>query len=331
MKNKIVCTALIFLAFSFSVIARPIKEKKQIPESLRFAVLNGPSGMCFAGMFEYVTEFDSVPVEYEVCASPDILLPRLLKNEIDIGILPPNIAAKVYNSSPNSIVMGAVTGFGMLKVISKDDSIKTLADLKGNTVYVAGAGSTPEYVFRYLLKKGGISTDEKDSKSVILDFSIPASELPAAVISGKVKYAVVPEPFATVAVQKSSGVVKKCINLTNIWAETVDSSDDYPMTTIVINANFAKKYPTFVRRFLEECRKSIEWTLAEPEKTGELVEKHTLGLKKEIASKAIPNCSFAYIPAKEAKPAMEELLKVFRDYAPESVGNNLPSENFYFK
>ena len=331
MKNKILLIALIFMAFSFSVFARPSKEKKHTPETLRFAVLNGPSGMCFAGMFEQVAEIDGVPVEYEVCASPDVLLPRLLKNEIDIGILPPNVASKVYNSSPDSIVMGAVTGFGMLKVISKDDSVKTLADLKGKTVYVAGAGSTPEYVFRYLLTKNGINTDEKDGKAVVLNFSIPASELPVAVISGKADYAVVPEPFATVAVQKSSGSVKKCINLTNVWAETIESSDDYPMTIIVINAGFAKKYPAVVRRFLEECRKSIEWTLAEPEKAGELVEKHTLGLKKEIASKAIPNCSFAYISAKEAKPAVEELLKVFRDYAPESVGNKLPSDNFYFK
>jgi NitT/TauT family transport system substrate-binding protein len=110
-----------------------------------------------------------------------------------------------------------------------------------------------------------------------------------------------------------------------------DSSYDYPMTTIVINANFAKKYTDITRLFLEECRKSIEWTLAYPEKAGEMVEEHTLGLKKDIASKAIPNCSFAYIPAKEAKPAVEELLKVFRDYAPESVGNKLPTENFYFK
>lgn len=329
MKAKILM--FLFVFFSFSLSAKSIKEKDSKPESIRFAVLNGPSGMCFAYMFDNVPEINGISVKYEVCASPDVLIPRLLKNEIDIGILPPNLAAKLYNTSKSSIVIGAVTGFGMLKLISKDDTIRSFSDLKGKTVYVAGAGSTPEYIFRYLLTKSGISINEKEIDSVSLNFSIPASELPAAVISDKIEYAVVPEPFATVAVQKSLGKVKKCINLTNVWAELISIADDYPMTTIVISSDFAKKYPEKTKLFLEECRKSIEWTLAEPDKAGELVEKHTLGLKKEIASKAIPNCSFAYIPAQNAKKSMEQLLKIFKDYAPESIGNNLPSDSFYLK
>lgn len=329
MKNRVLL--IVFMFFSVSIFAKAIKEKHTAPESMRFAVLNGPSGMCFARMFDQVMQVNGVPVEYEVCASPDVLIPKLLKNEIDFGILSPNLAAKIYNSSENSIVVGAVTGFGMLKIISKDDEVRTFADLKGKTVYVAGAGSTPEYVFRYLLSKNGINTDEKDSNAVVLNFSIPAAELPVAIISDKIEYAVVPEPFATVAVQKSSGKVKKCINLTHVWSELNELSNDYPMTTIVINKNFAKKHPELTKQFLEECRKSIEWTLSNPEETGILVEKYTLGLKKEIASKAVPNCAFAFLSAHDAKNAVEQLLHIFYTYAPESIGNKIPSKNFYLK
>ena len=110
-----------------------------------------------------------------------------------------------------------------------------------------------------------------------------------------------------------------------------ESSNDYPMTTIVINKHFAQKHPAQTKQFLEECRKSIELTLADPEETGYLVEKYTLGLKKEIASKAVPNCAFAYLTAQDAKTAVEQLLQIFYTYAPESVGNKIPSNSFYLK
>ena len=40
----------------------------------------------------------------------------MLKGEVDIGILPPNAAAKVYNKNKGAIVMGAIVGEGMLSI-----------------------------------------------------------------------------------------------------------------------------------------------------------------------------------------------------------------------
>ena len=73
------------------------------------------------------------------------------------------------------------------------------------------------------------------------------------------------------------------------------------------------------------------WTEQNPKDAAALVEKHTLGLKAAIAEKAIPNCAFSYVPAKQARPLIEELLKVFLNYAPESVGGKLPDDKFYFE
>ena len=73
------------------------------------------------------------------------------------------------------------------------------------------------------------------------------------------------------------------------------------------------------------------WTEQNPKDAATLVEKHTLGLKAAIAEKAIPNCAFSYVPAQQARPLIEELLKVFLNYAPESVGGKLPDDKFYFE
>lgn len=326
--KKIFCflSVLFILNFSF-VYATAQKEKTDKPESINMAVLNGPSGMCFACLFENVPSVNDVNVSYEVCAGPDVLIPKLLKGEIDIGILPPNAAAKIYAKQPDSIVLAAVSGLGMLNLVTADESVKSLEDLKGKTVFVAGQGSTPEYVFRAVLEKNGFETGDATG-AVNLDFSIPASEMAAAIASGKIQYAVMPEPFATVAASKSS--CYKALNLQELWAESF-GKETFPMTALVVRREFAEKYPETLRAFLKEAEKAVDWTLQNPKQAASLVEKHTLGLKAAVAEKAIPNCAFRYIPAKQAKPIVEELLNVFLNYAPASVGGKLPEYQFYFE
>lgn len=330
--KKVLFVALSFFFITLSTLfAQPSKEKAEKPESIHASVLNGPSGLWCAYMFENVPAVDEIPVDYQVCASPDVLLPKLLKGELDIGILPPNAAAKVYNKNNGAIIIGAVTGNGMLSVISKDDSVKTLSDLKGKTLYVAGQGSTPEYVIRYLLAKENIAVNTTDEDCVTLDFSIPASELAASVIADKALYALVPEPFSTVATTKSQAV-KRVLNIQELWAAG-ENTQNFPMTTIVVRKEFAEKYPEVLKAYLAECKKAIEWSAdgANAKEAGSLVEKHTLGLNAAIASKAMPNCAFEFTDAKNAKESVESLLSVFLQYAPESVGGALPTDEFYFE
>ncbi|MBO4440040.1 MAG: ABC transporter substrate-binding protein [Spirochaetaceae bacterium] len=326
--KKIVCVlCALIVSGGLFVSAFAAKEKTAAPESINMAVLNGPSGMCFAWLFENVPQVNNTAVSYEVCASPDVLIPKMLKGEIDIGILPPNAAAKIYAKQPDSIVLVAVSGLGMLNLVSTDKSVNSLEDLKGKTVFVAGQGSTPEYVFRAILEKNGFNTgDGKDA--IKLDFSIPASEMAAAIASGKIEYAVMPEPFATVAVSKGS--CWRALDLQTLWKSSFDK-DTFPMTAVVVRKEFAAKYPKTVRAFLKEAEKAVLWTEQNPKDAAALVEKHTLGLKAAIAEKAIPNCAFSYVPSKEARPLIEELLKVFLNYAPESVGGRLPDNPFYFE
>ena len=127
---------------------------------------------------------------FQVVAGADVLLPKLLKGEVDVGILPPNVAAKVFSKNNGALLVGAVVGEGMLSLITKDGQVNSLADLKGKTVNVAGQGATPEYLFRYLLQANGIAVAadglEPDADSVALDFSIPAAEIAAALLSGRI-------------------------------------------------------------------------------------------------------------------------------------------------
>lgn len=302
-------------------------EPQSDRHTLSVGVIVGPSGIGMARLMANPPFIPNTAIEFEKAGSIDVLLPKIINGDIDIGILPPNVAAKLYNKAPKSISVAAIVGKGMLSVITRDKSIQTIQDLKGKTIYVTGQGSTPEYVFRAILAKNGLS-----ASSVILDYSLPTQEIAPAIASGKIEYALVPEPFATVAILKGSGAspIHRALILRDLWSEA-GFGTDYPMTLCVVRKEYAEKNRDTVMRFLVAYQESIEWTVSHPADAGPLVETAGLGIRSDVATIAIPSCGFAWVDAKEAKKMIESLLSVFLEYSPESIGGKLPDDGFYLK
>ena len=315
--------SIILVALSLTPLyAAPVTE-------VRVAALAGPSGVGMAYLFSNKpTLGQNMEVSFEVAPSVDVLFPKLINGDIDIGILPPNVAAKLYNLSGKSILVGAVVGKGMLSVVTRDQNIHSIKDLVGKRVIAAGQGSTPEYVFKTLCARNGVPDD-----SIDLDFSIPTPEIAAALVSGKIEYALIPEPFATVAIMNGSTgdrPLRRAIMISEEWA-AAGLGKDFPMTLCVVRASFARAHPEAVREFLSAYRTSIEWTVAHPVDASPFVEQAGIGIKAPLAAKAIPYCGLVYVPATDAKKEIEGLLSVFLTYSPESIGKKLPDAGFYLK
>ncbi|NMA55910.1 MAG: ABC transporter substrate-binding protein, partial [Treponema sp.] len=94
--------------------------------------------------------------------------------------------------------------------------------------------------------------------------------------------------------------------------------------------SFVEENKDLVEKVLKEVAAAIDYTNKNPEKAGQLVEKYSLGLKAPIVTKSIPTSAFAYSSAVDAKKDIEDLLSVFLDFAPESIGGKLPDDSFYF-
>ena len=106
--------------------------------------------------------------------------------------------------------------------------------------------------------------------------------------------------------------------------------DNYPMTAFVVRTDFAKNYPTALKVLLEQYKNSIAFANTSFLETGNLVEKHELGLKAAIVAKSIPNSNFVFTSAEDAKKSTEAFLELLLDFAPQSIGGKLPNENFYY-
>ncbi len=312
------------------LILLPLAAKGSTDEStgkspVRVASLTGPSGLSMARMVCDPPRINSVPFQFEIAGSVDVLIPKLVTGDIDIGILPVNVAAKLHATNPQLLVVGAVTGLGMLCVVTRNSAITRIEDLSGKKLYVAGQGATPEYVLRTLLKKAGVDQP-------LLDFSLSPADIAAALASGKIDYAVLPEPFTTLALARDTETPRlfRAIVLSDAW-RTAGFARDFPMTVCVIRRQFAQNNPELVRSFLEAYRQSIEWTVDNPAEAGVCAERSGLALLARVAEQAIPYCGYTFIPASEARPIIDSLLSVFLDYAPSSIGGKLPDGSFYFK
>jgi NitT/TauT family transport system substrate-binding protein len=286
------------LACILSVAAASAKEKISV------GILDGPSSIPAAYLM-HKHKTGSRQLSFTSFASPQILLPKMIKGEIDIGFFPPNVALKAYNSTGGAILCAGITETGCLFLVTQDTAIKQLSDLRGKKVHSAGHGATPEYMFKWLLAQNGIPADTDDG--------------------------IQPEPFATVAVQKSSQSVR-ALDIQQLYAETTGNPEaTYPITVMVVRKKFAEQHPELVRQFMKDFSKAIAWTNSNPQKAGEFVELHLKTLSADIVNASIPTSNFVWKGAAEARPEIEKNMQLFLDFAPESIGGKLPDEDFYFK
>jgi NitT/TauT family transport system substrate-binding protein len=307
---------LAVLAFSITIAAGA-----QTP--LTIYTIKGPSGVGMIRLFEDPPVVSGVKVRVEALAQADLMAAKFIAGEAKVGILPPNVAAKIA-STGKPIQIAAVTGAGMLSLITGDSAVQRIEDLKGKQVEAAGQGATPDYVFRRILLSKGINPD----RDIRLSYSLAYPEIAQSLIAGRISNALLPEPFATMA-RSGKSSLRVIGDVQAEWA-AAGGAGNYPMTVLVVDADFARTNPAAMQAILSALKASVEWVIAHPAEAGTLVEKHDLGLRAPVVTAAVPRSNYVYISAKDARPSIEALFKVFLEFAPASIGGKLPPDSFYF-
>lgn len=322
MSRRISFAVLLLLSAAF-VFGMGAKEEEAERISIRVGALKGPTGIGMIRLFEAPPELPrGNTLSMEAVPSADAMAAKLLAGELDAAALPVNMAAKLHTAGLK-YRLAAIIGEGMISVITTDPSIKSFEDLAGREVHVAGQGATPEYLMRTIAKKKAMDPD----KDLRMAFHLPYPEIAASIVAGRVSVAVLPEPFATLAL-RGNPEARVAFDLGKLWTETTGRKN-YPMTVFVVRDSLLADHPETARALLEALEASISWVKANPSEAGALVEKHDLGLKAAIASAAIPRSAYVFIPAARARTDVEALLSVFLEMEPKSIGGKLPDASFY--
>lgn len=319
MKVKRIISSLVSLVMllTLAACAKPDKTK------LNIGVLKGPTGIGSAYLMEQDSKNASaIDYNFSTYSAPTDITGPLVAGELDLAALPTNLAASLYAKTNGNIQIIALNTLGVLYILEKGNSIKSVSDLKGKTLYATGQGSNPEYVLNYILKKNGI-TPGTDINIVYMD----SSELSTRMAAGSIDLCMLPVPNVTTVLLKNTGV-RKALDLTDEWNKVSDGSV-LTMGCIVMRKN-ANLSDATISKFLKEYQDSIDYANKNVQPASELVAKYQITGSKEIAAAAIPDSRLVCITGSKIKSSIEGYYKVLYDASPTSIGGSMPNDNFYY-
>ena len=287
-------------------------------------IIKGPTGVGMAQLMDKSMNGKSKnSYSFTVASSPDEIVPKVVTGEIDIAAVPTNVASTLWTKTEGNVKMLAVNTLGVLYMLETGDSINSVADLKGKTIYTSGQGANPEYILRYILSENGIDPD----KDVTIEFVGTNDELTAVLVSGTAQVAMVPEPSATAALSKLD-TLRRALDMSDEWDKVSDTSS-LMMGCIIARADFIDENPEAVAGFLEEYRESVECCTNVDEVADYCVEQGIIP-SIDIAKAAIPNCNIVYVDGAEMKERISGYFGVLFDSNPASIGGALPDDSFYY-
>ena len=113
------------------------------PVAVRTTALKGPTAM---GLVRFMSEVDAGNLadndySFQIVASPDEVTPLIAKGEVDIAAVPANLASVLYNKTEKGVRAIAINTLGVLYICELGDTVQSVADLKGKTIYASGKGS----------------------------------------------------------------------------------------------------------------------------------------------------------------------------------------------
>lgn len=294
--------------------------------AVRVGSLKGPTSMGIVSLMEKAENGETAyDYDFTMVTAADELLAQVISGNVDIAMVPANVSSVLYNKTEGGIRVIDINTLGVLYVVECGETIQSIADLSGKTVYLTGKGTTPDYTLQYLLAQNGLSTDD-----VTLEYKSEATEVVSVLAEDDTAIGLLPQPFVTAAGMQNENL-RIALDLTDEWNKVQEENGSRLVTGVTIVRNdFLMEHPEEVQDFLTEHKDSASYTNANPAEAAELIASLEIVAKAPIAEKAIPYCNITCIEGDEMKTALEGYLQVLYDMDPASVGGALPEGDFYY-
>ncbi|MCI8304530.1 MAG: ABC transporter substrate-binding protein [Lawsonibacter sp.] len=287
----------------------------------RLMVLSGPTGVGAAKLMADKTGVSSV----EVVTDNKQVSDALINKDVDIAAIATNAAANLSAKSDGAIQVLAVNTLGVLYILEKGDSVHSIADLAGKTVYAPSntRGANPEHILNHLL-----ANTVMDLAKVNIEWLTP-QEITAKMTSSDSGICMLPVPAATALLVKDSGV-REAVSLSEAWEDLEGSP--LPMGCVVARTAYVEEHPQEVEEFLAAYEASISYINdpANSDGASALVAQYEFAPNDKVAAKAIPQCSLTFVTGQRMKDMLEDYYTILFQAAPESIGGGLPYDSFYY-
>ena len=280
-------------------------------ESLTIYVPDGAPALSIAAIMRSKT-LGKYNVTSVVTTGEEVVA-KCASGEADVAVLPTNAAVKICSTRDDYQIF-SVNVYGVLYVVGTE-RIDTLCRLKGQTLYSIGLGNTPEYVFKTICDKQGISYDGGDGISI--KYETDASTIIPQVLQGKAKFALIGEPAVTQLQNKAASQGKTVYNLFDLqqlWQEATGSDEvGYPQACMIVKKSLLTN--DFAEQLTNCLSANKRYAMENPDQLKSVLMGCGSTLDIDYTADLIGRCNLAFISAAEAKADIERYLGAFQGMA----------------
>ncbi|MEJ5229215.1 ABC transporter substrate-binding protein [Pseudothermotoga sp. U03pept] len=284
--------------------------------SFNVLVPAGPTVVSVVGLLEgRVTS--EVPLKIDFWRTLDQVNAQITAKSVDIVILPVSIGTTLYLKNVD-LRLAAVTLWSGFYVVTKDLQLGSLEDLNGKEIYTPqGKGQTGDVLTRFLIGRYNLSNTS-------IKYAVQ-NEIVALMSAGKVKIAVLPEPFVTLAVKNASASI--AFDLQEIWSKLTGKPAQLPITGVFVRGDLLEKSEQLLFA-LEALKRSIDYAMQNKREVSELSAKYLGGMNPAVIEQALERTIYRYNSAKEKKEEIIFYLSVVNQIEPEAVPR-VPDDDFF--
>ena len=265
----------------------------------------------------------SYKTSYTIESNDKKLVESLNKKQVDIALVPTDMAAKVYNKNSSYQIFASI-GQGSYYLVTSDPEVRGFnSTLINKEIAIAGENSMTDNIVKAILMKNNI-----DETLVKFKYTNTVPELVKTLTLGEIYTGIVPETSLTSLLYKHSGL-KILASTNDAYENTFDISEGYPQFSVIVRKDFAKNNKEYVNKFLSKVKESIEFVNNNPLQAGAYGEELKIPIKPQILSKAIKRCNLKFIEIDKFKQNYEYFFDILYNYNNEAVGGTVPDESIY--
>ena len=318
---------MILLALALMMVLAPLAACEQretergdapadLPETpIPVATLAGPTGMGLVQLF------DSAAYDISVYSAPDQITPKIISGEIGVATIPSNVAAVLYNRMQGGVQVVAVNTMGVLYIVESGDTVTSIEDLAGKTLYVSGQGATPEYAIQKILAHNGVD-------DVTIEFVGTHADLANAVAAGDVTLAMLPEPFISTVLSKNAALTIK-IDINEEWRKIFGEDAGMPMGVTIVTSDFAANREN-MDRLIADYSASVDFVVTQTDSAASEIVTNGIVASEAIAKAAVPRSGISFITGAACKAILADYFEVMFASNPESLGGAIPDDDIYY-
>lgn len=278
------------------------------------------------------------------------------QGKVDIASLPLELAAGLYAETSGGIQILAVNSLCYFHVLERGkNSVNSVSDLKGKTIYAYGEGTSVQFTINSLLKKNSINPN----RDVNIKYMGSVEEVATAAVDGEIDFCILPEPFATSVVYKtnpeiystsaaeesseaddeeqtseptaaaaSANGMRKTLSLAKAWSE----SEGFEQVSgcVVARKEYIDNNPEIISEFLTFDEVSVNWINLAADAAVPLLNQGFF-TDRALAEGSISGSNVKYLEGEKMEEAVGKTFDAMLEELPDLIGGSVPDSGIYYK